>query len=77
MTSRHLAPFVAAAGVAAALLLAPAASATPQCTTTGPRTTQCSTNGSTQIVTSPPETNVNPYWGGWGFGWGGLVINFG
>jgi hypothetical protein len=76
MKMRYLSSAIAAAGVAAAVVLAPVASATPQCTSTGPRTTQCSTNGSTSIVTSPPQVNVNPYWG-WGIGWGGLVIGIG
>ena len=47
-----------------------------QCTNTGPNTTQCETNGSAQIVTSPPANNNYGYWGfpiigfgGWGFGW--------
>jgi hypothetical protein len=42
------------AGFGSALLLAPAASALPQCVTTAPYTTQCTTGGSTQIITSPP-----------------------
>ncbi|MCP9271676.1 hypothetical protein [Mycolicibacterium arenosum] len=64
--------------VGAALLSAPLASAGPQCTQTGPTTTQCETNGSAQIVTSPPNINNGPYYpyggfgfslGGFGFGW--------
>ena len=60
---------------ACAIVLAPAAAATPECTTTAPYTTQCQTNGSSQIVTSPQPINN---WGGWGpWGGGGLVIGFG
>jgi hypothetical protein len=65
-----------AAIVACALCLVPVAAATPQCISTGPNTTQCQTNGSSQIVTSPPPLNN---WGGWGpyWGGGGLVISLG
>ena len=68
---------LACAFSAAAVVLAPDAIAgPPDCTQTGPRTTQCTTSGgSTQIVTSPPENNFNQWygygWGGWGFGFGG------
>lgn len=57
----------------AALLAAPAAIAAPECVDTGPRTTQCETGGSTQIVTTPPDMNY-----GWPFGWGygGFLIGF-
>lgn len=65
-----------AASAASAIALAPGAAAAPQCTNTGPNTTQCETNGSAQIVTSPPPNNNYGYWGypiiglgGWGFGW--------
>ena len=51
---RYLTPLLAAVGVSAAVLLAPVAAAAPECTNTGPNTTQCQTRGSTQIVTSPP-----------------------
>ena len=70
--------FVAAATVMTALgssiLLAPAASALPQCVTTGPYTTQCTTGGSTQIITSPPLVSSNNY--GWPIlgGWPAIVI---
>jgi len=70
---RSLTPLVAAASVCAAVALAPVAAAQPRCTTTAPNTTQCQTNGSTQIVTSPQQNN---YWGGWPFG-GGFVIGLG
>jgi hypothetical protein len=63
----------AAAGVGVALTMAPVAEAAPQCTSVGPTTTQCQTNGSTQIITSPPLQNN--YWG-WPYG-GGLIIGLG
>jgi hypothetical protein len=71
---RSLTPLLAAAGVCAAVALAPVAAATPQCTTTAPNTTQCQTNGSTQIVTSPQQNN---WYGGWPWWGGGLVIGIG
>jgi hypothetical protein len=70
---RYLTPFFGAAGVCAAVAMAPVAMAAPQCTNTGPYTTQCQTNGSSQIVTSPP---LMDNWGGWPWG-GGFVIGFG
>ncbi|KUI24069.1 hypothetical protein AU196_09970 [Mycobacterium sp. IS-1742] len=60
--------------VGAAALTAPVAAAAPECVNTGPRTTQCETGGSTQIVTTPPENNYGWPYGGWGYG--GLVIGF-
>jgi hypothetical protein len=62
------------AGLGSALLAAPAASALPECVTTAPYTTQCTTGGSTQIITSPPLVRSNNY--GWGFlgGFGGGII---
>ncbi|MEO3757989.1 hypothetical protein ABGB19_06835 [Mycobacterium sp. B14F4] len=72
---RFFTPLLAACGIGAVALLAPTASAAPQCTQVGPNTTQCQTNGSAQIVTSPPVINNYggwPYWGG-----GGLVISLG
>ena len=74
---RHLTPLFGAVGVCAAVLFAPVAAAIPECTNTGPMTTQCQTRGSTQIVTSPPARNYwNNYpWFGWGFG--GFVIGIG
>jgi hypothetical protein len=71
---RSLTPLLAAAGACAAIALAPAAAATPQCTTVAPNTTQCQTNGSAQIVTSPQQNNWG--YGGWPYG-GGLVIGIG
>ena len=70
---RYLTPFFAAAGVCAAVSIAPVAAAAPQCTNVGPNTTQCQTNGSSQIITSPP---VNNWYGGWPWG-GGIVIGLG
>lgn len=69
---RYLAMTLAAAGAAGAVLLAPAATAAPRCTQTGPTTTQCETPGHSQITTSPPATNGNPWWP---FG-GGYIIGF-
>jgi hypothetical protein len=73
--NRYFALLFAVAAIGASLTFAPAATAAPNCTSTGPNTTQCQTNGSSQIVTSPPVTNN--YWGGWPFWAGGLVINLG
>jgi hypothetical protein len=70
---RTLTPILAAAGVCAEIAMAPVAAAQPRCTTTAPNTTQCQTNGSTQIVTSPQQNNN---WG-WPWGGGGLIIGFG
>jgi hypothetical protein len=70
---RSLTPLLAAAGTCAVIAIAPVAAATPQCTNTGPNTTQCQTNGSTQIVTSPQQNN-NWGWPGWG---GGIIIGIG
>lgn len=75
-TTQYTALLVAVIGVSAAVAVAPPAGAVPHCTTTAPNTTQCETNGSTQIVTSPPQNNYPyPYggfpiigFGGWGFG---------
>jgi hypothetical protein len=77
---RHLTPLLAAAGVCLSVLAAPVAAAAPECINTGPTTTQCESNGSTQIVTSPPTYSYYPY-GGWpvgGFGitFGGFGIGF-
>jgi hypothetical protein len=56
---------------------APASAIPPRCVDTGPNTTQCSTNGSTAIVTSPPRNQFNNFGWPW-FGWGGgLVIGIG
>ena len=64
-----------AAVAACALAFTPVAAAAPECVNIGPTTTQCQTNGSAQIVTSPQPNNN---WGGWPYwGGGGLVIGFG
>ncbi len=75
-TSRYLTMLLAAAGISAAIAVAPVAAAAPKCVNTGPNTTQCQTNGSVQIVTSPPANNNYGYWGfpiiafgGGGWGW--------
>ena len=62
---RYLTTLFAAAGACAAIALAPVAAAAPECTNTGPNTTQCETNGSAQIVTSP---QLNNNWGWPGLG---------
>jgi hypothetical protein len=61
-----------AAALGTSVLPAPVAAAAPNCTNTGPNTTVCQTNGSSQVVTSPPENNS---WGGFPFWGGGLVLN--
>jgi len=73
--SRYFAALFAAVSMGASLVVAPLAAAAPQCTNTSPTTTQCQTNGSAQIVTSPPIINNYggwPWWGG-----GGIVIGLG
>ena len=70
MKIRFVAPAMVMAGLGSALLLAPTGSAQPpQCVSTGPYTTQCTTGGSNQIITSPPLVAANNYgWpvlGGW------------
>lgn len=69
---------IGASAFVIAVASAPVAAAGPTCTQTGPTTTQCETNGSAQIVTSPPNINNGPWWpyggfgislGGIGFGW--------
>ncbi len=72
--SSYLATLFATAAMCGSVVVAPVAAAAPQCTYTGPNTTQCQTNGSAQIVTSPPANN---YYGGWPFWGGGIVIGLG
>ena len=72
--ARYLTTLLAAAGVSAAIAVAPVPVAAPQCTNTGPNTTMCQTNGSSQIVTTPPINNN--WYGGWPWG-GGIVIGLG
>ena len=62
-------------GIAAAVVTAPVATARPDCTNTGPNTTQCQTPGHAQITTSPPAMNNGP-WYGWPYG-GGFIIDLG
>jgi len=71
---RVLPMVLAVAGVTAAVAMAPAAAAAPDCVNTGPMTTQCQTPGHAQIITSPPAMNNGPwygwpYGGGFGLGW--------
>jgi hypothetical protein len=73
---RILTPLLAAVGMAGAVVLAAPASAQPTCVDTAPRTTLCSTNGSSSLTTSPPAMNNWPWYGG-GFGFGGFVIGLG
>ncbi|MDX1890244.1 hypothetical protein [Mycolicibacterium sp. 050158] len=56
-------------GLTGTMLLAPSAAAAPQCTKTGPTTTQCETPGHTQITTSPPASRNDPWWP-----YGGFVV---
>jgi hypothetical protein len=65
---------LATAGVSVAIAMAPVAAAAPQCTNVAPTTTQCQTNGSSSIVTSPQHTG---YYGGFGPYGGGFVIGLG
>jgi hypothetical protein len=74
MQNRSLATLLATGGICAAVAFAPVAAAQPRCTTTAPNTTQCQTNGSSQIVTSPQQNN---WYGGWPWWGGGLVIGIG
>jgi hypothetical protein len=69
---------VFALGVAAAVLAAPTASAVPECTNTGPSTTQCERPGNAQINTSPNPATADNYPWGWPW-WGstGLTIGIG
>ncbi|MCV7419214.1 hypothetical protein H7K45_01550 [Mycobacterium yunnanensis] len=69
MRSRVVASALAV--VAAAVALAPVASAAPQCVNLDPTTTQCQTPGHSQITTSPPAMNDNPWWP-----YGGRIVGF-
>lgn len=71
------APPLAAFALSAAVLFAPSGSAVPQCTNVSPQTTVCATNGSNQIVTSPPPMDFGYGWPGWGWGGNGLIISLG
>ena len=72
--TRTLVSLLTVGAISAAVVAAPVAAAAPQCTNVGPTTTQCQTNGSSQIVTSPPVINN---WGGWPYWGGGIVISLG
>jgi len=71
---RFIASSMAVAALGSTLILAPTAAAQPECVSTGPTTTQCTTGGSNQIITSPPLVRSNNY--GWGIlgGFGGGII---
>ena len=73
-----LAVITAAAGVVVGVAAAAPAAAIPECTNTGPTTTQCERPGNAQINTAPPYINNNyPFgWPFWGWG-GGLSIGIG
>ncbi|CDO07110.1 hypothetical protein C1S82_21425 [Mycolicibacterium cosmeticum] len=71
----HLMPALLAAPLAA-LVAAPVAAAAPECVQIGPNTTQCTSGGHTQIVTSPPANNNGPFYG-WPYGGGGIIIGLG
>ena len=69
---RSLTPLLAAAGVVRRDRARASRRGPPQCTTTAPNTTQCQTNGSTQIVTSPQQNN---WFGGWPWWGGGGIVH--
>jgi hypothetical protein len=66
---------LAVASASVAVVMAPIATAAPDCINTGPTTTQCQTPGHAQIITSPPAMNNGP-WYGWPYG-GGFVLDLG
>jgi hypothetical protein len=68
--------FAATAGAFVAVVSAPTASAIPQCTNTGPTTTQCERPGNAQINTGPSYNN-NDYPWGWPFWGSGITISLG
>jgi hypothetical protein len=68
-------PMGLALGVVAAMLAAPTASAVPECTYTGPSTTQCEGPSSAQINTAPNPALAYNY--GWGWPWWGSGISIG
>jgi hypothetical protein len=70
-----LAVAAAAAGIVGGIAAAAPAAALPQCTNTGPTTTQCERPGNAQINTAPPYTNNYPF--GWPFWGGGFTIGIG
>lgn len=71
-----LAVVTVTAGVVAAVAAAGRAAAVPECTNTGPTTTQCERPGNAQINTSPGYNTYDNY--PWGFPWGsGITISLG
>ncbi|MBV8966486.1 MAG: hypothetical protein JO191_09955 [Mycobacteriaceae bacterium] len=71
-----LAVITAAAGVVIGIAAAAPAAAIPQCTNTGPTTTQCERPGNAQINTTPGY-NSNTYPFGWPFWGSGITISLG
>jgi hypothetical protein len=71
-----LAVITAAVGVVVAVAAAAPAAAIPQCTNTGPTTTQCERPGNAQINTAPRYNN-NLYPFGWPFWGSGITIGLG
>ncbi|MFN8225467.1 MAG: hypothetical protein U0R18_01930 [Mycobacterium sp.] len=59
------------------LLSASPANALPRCVNTSNYTTQCESNGNSQITTFPGPSAYNSGWPGWGWGWGGFGFGFG
>ena len=66
-------PAIVVSGVIAAVVSAPTAAALPECTNTGPTTTQCERPGNAQINTSPSTPDTYP----WGWPWWGTGITIG
>jgi hypothetical protein len=75
---RSLALVAAAGGLAAGVATAAPAAAIPQCTNTGPTTTQCERPGNAQVSTAPPYNSYNDFpYGGFPWGGGGITISLG
>ncbi|HZQ32599.1 MAG TPA: hypothetical protein VFB19_12800 [Mycobacterium sp.] len=75
--SLPIAVLAAAAGAVVSIALAGPAAALPQCTNTGPMTTQCERPGNAQINTAPPANNNNYPWGWPWWGTSGISISIG
>ncbi len=74
-STRSLAVLAVAAGFVAGLVTSAPAGAVPDCTNTGPTTTQCERPGNAQINTGPPFNTYNNFpWPTWG---GGISIGIG
>jgi hypothetical protein len=71
-----LIPSLAVVAATTALVTAAPAAAVPDCTNTGPTTTQCERPGNAQITTGPPY-NTNDYPMGWPFWGSGITISLG